>query len=70
MKQLHSDEIYAQGYAVGAYNINNDLRSWRHRERVITLRNGAVKTHEIDGFSYAVARWDDVLAVEDKVKVQ
>lgn len=55
-----TDEVFANGYAIAVYNINNDVRSWKHGERVIDLPADAVPLSEWrDGLK--MAKWSDVL---------
>lgn len=66
---MTSKEVHAAGYAIPAYNINNDVRSWRiGDERVIDLPAGAVPLREIDGFKFKVAKIEDVLAAHAGMK--
>ena len=57
-------DLFDQGYAVRVYNINNDVASWKHGERVIDLPAGTVEIKYVQGDDWplAVARWSDVLA--------
>lgn len=62
-----ADEIFAAGYAIRAYNINNDVFSWRigRNERVIDLPAGAVPLHDYPNYRIKVARVVDVLKAAD-----
>jgi hypothetical protein len=58
----NTKDLNANGYAVMGYNINNDMCSFRHGERLIDLPVGAVKTDMQDGA--VVALWADVQAAK------
>ena len=53
-------DLFDQGYAVRVYNINNDVASWKHGDRVIDLPADAVPLHTVE--DKRVAKWSDVLA--------
>lgn len=64
---MKADEIYDLGYAIPAYDIDNNTRIWRFRKETSPrLPVDAVALHKLSGVDFDVAKWSDVKEAMEK----
>lgn len=57
---LKSEDIFAQGYAIPTYDIDNGIQHWRFRSEEYTLPYASVPTWHLEGLSFEVAKIEQV----------
>ena len=60
MARLTSEALYAAGYALPLYGIDQERQHWGYRDETFVLPADAVQRHELPGLDFRVARIEDV----------